>query len=65
MNNTQRTADQTDQELSIDDLSAINGGGPLAVAIWVAFNAVTLAIPAMIALANGSPYAKEALESKY
>ena len=65
MNNTQRTSDQTDQELSIDDLSAVNGGGPLAVAGWVAFNAVTLAIPAMIDLANGSPYAKEALESKY
>ena len=65
MNNTQRTADQTDQELSVDDLSAINGGGPLAVASWVALNAVTLAIPAMIDIANGSPYAKEALESKY
>ena len=65
MNNTQRTADQTDQELSIDDLSAANGGGPVAVAGWAAFNAVTLAIPAMIDLAHGSPFAKEALESKY
>ena len=26
MNNTQRVADHTDQELSLDDLSALNGG---------------------------------------
>ena len=65
MNNINLTADQTDQELSMDDLSSVNGGGPVAVAGWTAFNAFTLAIPAMIDLAHGSPHAKEALESKY
>ena len=65
MSNTQLTTNQTDLELSVDDLSNVNGGGPVAVAGWAAFNAVTLAIPAMIDLAHGSPFAKEALESKY
>ena len=39
--------------------------GAVAVAGWVAFNAFTAGIPAMIDLAHGSPYAQEALESNY
>ena len=65
MNNTQLTADQTHQELSMDDLSAVNGGGPAAVAGWVALNALTGAIPAMIDLANGSPHLTELQNTKY
>lgn len=65
MNNTHLTAEQTDQELSMDDLSAVNGGGPAAVAGWVALNAVTGGIPAMIDLANGSPHLTELQNTKY
>ena len=39
--------------------------GAVAVAGWAVLNMVTLGIPAMIDLAHGSPYAQEALESKY
>ena len=53
------------QELTDEQLEHITGGGPAAVASWIALNAFTVGIPAMIDLANGSPYAKEALESKY
>ena len=65
MNNTQLTADQTDQELSMDDLSAVNGGGPAAVAGWVVLNALTGGIPAMIDLSNGSPHLTELQNTKY
>ena len=53
------------QELTDEQLEHITGGGPTAIAGWAALNLVTLGIPAMVDLANGSPYAKEALESKY
>jgi len=65
VNNTQLTTDQCGQELSMDDLSTVYGGGPIAVAGWIALNAFTLAIPAMVDLANGSPYASEAINSKF
>lgn len=53
-------------ELTEDELlEHVTGGGPTAVAGWIALNLVTLGIPAMIDLANGSPYANEAIKSKY
>ena len=53
-------------ELTEDEqLEHATGGGPTAVAGWIVLNLVTAGIPAMIDLANGSPYAKEAMESKY
>ena len=61
----QMTSQGNFQELTDEQLEHITGGGPAAVASWIALNAFTLAIPAMVDLANGSPYAKEALESKY
>ena len=39
--------------------------GAVDVAGWAVLNLVTAGIPAMIDLAHGSPYAQEALESKY
>ncbi|WP_413439978.1 hypothetical protein [Synechococcus sp. MIT S1220] len=65
MSNTQLTTNQTDQELSVDDLSNVNGGGPVAVAGWLALNALTGGIPAMIDLANGSPHLTELQNTKY
>ena len=65
MTNAKFIDDECDQVLSIDDLSDVSGGGLAAVAGWAVLNLVTAGIPAMIDLANGSPYAKEALESKY
>ena len=65
MTNAEFITDECDQALSIDDLSDVSGGGLAAVAGWAVLNLVTAGIPAMIDLANGSPYAKEALESKY
>ena len=65
MTNAKFIDDECDQVLSIDDLSDVSGGGLAAVAGWAVLNLVTAGIPAMIDLTNGSPYAKEALESKY
>ena len=65
MTNAKFIDDECDQVLSVDDLSDVSGGGLAAVAGWAVLNLVTAGIPAMIDLANGSPYAKEALESKY
>ena len=39
--------------------------GAVAVAGWAVFNVLTAGIPAMIDLAHGSPYAQDALESKF
>ncbi len=65
MSNTQLTTNQSDLELSVDDLSNVNGGGPVAVASWIALNALTGGIPAMIDLANGSPHLTELQNTKY
>lgn len=61
----QMTSQGNFQELTDEQLEHITGGGPTAIAGWAALNLVTLGIPAMVDLANGSPYAKEALESKF
>lgn len=65
MNNTQRSTDQWDQELSMEDLSAVNGGGPVAMAGWVSLNLVSGGVPAFVDLTHGAPYTKEAMNSKY
>lgn len=66
MNNTQLIADQAQQELSMDDLSSVNGGHCVAKAWgWEYLNIFALSIPAVIDRVNGSPWAKEATCSKY
>ena len=65
MNNSQLTTDQCGEELSMDDLSAVNGGGPGAIAGWVVITFLTGGIAGFIDLANGCPWAKEAANAKY
>ena len=56
MNNTQRTSDQTDKELSLDDLSPVNGGGIGSLMAWSAANVVSGCIPAAIDLVHHDGY---------
>tara|TARA_B100002052_G_scaffold268121_1_gene266519 strand:+ start:754 stop:903 length:150 start_codon:yes stop_codon:yes gene_type:complete len=49
----------------MDELSAVNGGGPVAIASWVDLNLYSGGIPAFVDLAHGSAYMKEVIESKY
>ncbi len=65
MSNTQLTIDQFDQELSMEDLSAVNGSGPIAMASWISLNFISGGIPAFVDVAHGAPYTKEAINSKY
>ena len=63
------TYDPTDPLIQMDE--GIETGltppppGAVAVAGWAVLNLVTAGVPAMIDLAHGSPYAQEALDSKY
>ena len=49
----------------MEDLSAVNGGGPVAMAGWVSLNLVSGGVPAFVDLTHGAPYTKEAMNSKY
>ena len=65
MNTTQLSIEQSDQELSMEDLSAVNGSGPVAMGGWIVLNLVCAGIPAFVDVAHDAPYTKEAMESKY
>ena len=65
MSNTQCCTDQYDQELSLDDLSSLYGGGPVAMAGWVSLNLLSGGIPAFVDVAHAAPYTQEVMDSKY
>ena len=49
----------------MEDLSAVNGSGPVAMGGWIVLNLVCAGIPAFVDVAHDAPYTKEAMESKY
>ena len=61
---SQRPTDNQDQELSMHELSAVNGSGPIHLLEWIGVNALTFGVPVIADAVRGGQKTKRAFGTK-